>query len=115
MAREWLNIFFKLSGWLFKTKEKIVESKSFVRAFPYALIIIFFEFGFAIISLPLYLVVSPKVIQERGFIFPISDRPSKRGDLELVYASRRRISLTTGLGAGVFVVLKVILIAATSL
>lgn len=114
MTEKWLNLFFKLSGFIFKTKQQVVKSENWVKVLPQTLIIIFFELGFAIISLPMYLIVSPKAIQERGFIFPFAEKDNKEETIK-VYTARRRISLTTGLGAGTFVVLKVLLIAITSL
>ena len=115
MSDRWLNLFFKLSGFIFKTKQKVVEADNWVKVFPQVLIIIFFELGFAIISLPMYLVVSPKAVQERGFIFPLAEKENTSKDEVIrVYTTRRRISLTTGLGAGTFIVLKVLLIIFTS-
>ncbi|MDO8668758.1 MAG: Ig-like domain-containing protein [Candidatus Buchananbacteria bacterium] len=116
MSERWLNLFLKLSGFIFNTKQKVVKADNWVMVIPHVLVIIVFELGFAIISLPMYLIVSPKAVQERGFIFPMGEgEKSDKKDVIRVYTARRRISLTTGAGAGTFFVLKILLIVFTSL
>ncbi|NCN07569.1 hypothetical protein GW933_02635 [Candidatus Falkowbacteria bacterium] len=93
----------------------MIESDNWIKIFPQVLIIIFFELGFAIISLPMYFIVSPKKVQEKGFIFSINEeKENNKESIIWAYTARRRISLTTGFGAGTFIILKVLLIIFTS-
>lgn len=106
-----LNFFFRFSGYTFGLKQKIVRADSWLIAAPYALLLIFSELGFMLVSLPVYLFVSPGKIQEEGFIFP---RETKDASLAKGYAIRRKITLTTLFGAGGVFVLKLLLIAIVS-
>ena len=113
MAKRWLNLFFKTSGFIHREKQKLAQADSFVKVFPRALFIIVFELGFVIISLPLYFLVSPEKVQETGVIFPTHEKDKEEKVLN-IYRARRKIGLTTGLGAGGFFVLKILLILFTS-
>lgn len=106
-----LNFFFRFSGYTFRLKQRIVQSDSWLVATPYALLLVFSELGFMLISLPVYLLVSPAKIQEEGIIFP---RAVKDASLAKNYATRRKITLSTLLGAGGVFLLKLLFIAIVS-
>lgn len=112
MAGKWLNLFLRFSSFIFALKQKIVETKSWISSVPSLFLFLLSEFLFLIISLPFYLIVSPKKIQERGFIFPIKEKEFP-AHLQ-VYVVRRKISVTTLLSvAGIFL-LKFIFVGAVS-
>lgn len=92
-------------------KQKIVASDSWARALPYVFLLLMAEAVFVIVSLPLYLAVSPQKLQERGFIFPLQ---SKNREHLNTYIIRRKISLTTVFSAGAVLFFKFILISAVS-
>jgi hypothetical protein len=106
-----LNLFFRFSGYTFKLKQKIVGVDNWLLIIPYSLLLIVSELGFMLISLPVYLLVPPSKIQEEGFLFPkkIKDESEVK-----VYALRRKITLTTFIGAGSLFLLKVLFIGITS-
>jgi len=97
MASRWLNIFFRYAGYTHSLKQKIVGADNWVKAAPYAAVLIISELGFAAASLPMYLIVRPEAIQEEGRIFP---RRRKAPPQLQVYIVRRKISLATFFGAG---------------
>lgn len=111
MAAKWLNIFFRYSGYTYSLKQKIVGAESWFQAVPYAVILIISELGFAVVSLPMYLIVKPDAIQEGGNSFP---RQKKVAPQVRVYAVRRRISLATFFSAGGILALKIIFIGVVS-
>ncbi len=111
MAAKWLNFFFKFSGFVFNLKQKIVKSDSLFKVLPEALFLLLLEFGFAIVSLPMYLLVSPKKVQENGDIFP---KTVKEKNKISTYTVRRKISLATSLGAAVIFFSKLIFVGIVS-
>jgi len=111
MSTKWLNIFFRFSGFVFALKQKIVSADSWTKAVPYAVLLMVTELGFVIISLPMYILVPPEKVQEGGKIFPRKERT--RPQLH-TYVVRRKISLTTILGAGGIFAFKVIFIGIVS-
>lgn len=106
-----LNLFFRFSGYTFKLKQKIVQADNWFLLVPYSLLLIVSELGFMFVSLPIYLLVSPAKLQEEGFIFPkkIKDKPEVQ-----VYTVRRKITLTTVLGASGIFVAKIIFVGIAS-
>lgn len=112
MTKRWLNLFFRFSSLFFKIKQKIVEAKNWYIALMYALLLAVTEILFAIISLPLYFIVSPDKLYEQGFVFPSKEGPEKKLS---TYVVKRRISLVTlGAAAGIYLV-KVLLVGVISL
>jgi hypothetical protein len=112
MSKQWLNLYLKFSSFIFDSKQKIVKADSWVVALPYALIVIVFELGFAVVSLPMYLLVSPAQVTERGFIFPLADKKQQTVKL---YQIRRKVSVATFLGAGGLWLVKLLLVGLISL
>jgi hypothetical protein len=112
MSIRWLNLFLRFSSYVFVLKQKIVESSSWIKVLPYAVLLFLVEIIFAIVSLPMYLLVAPTKLQERGKFFPSSDKDFSQLK---TYTIRRKISLTTVLGAGGIFLIKVIFISAVSL
>lgn len=106
-----LNLFFKVSSFTFEIKQKIVQAESLVKVIPYAILLIFVEFGFFLISLPLYLLVSPVSLQEEGLVFPTAIKSKEEFH---TYTVRRKISLTTILGGGGLWLAKLAFIAIVS-
>jgi hypothetical protein len=106
-----INLLFRVSGYTFNLKQKIVKADNWLIIIPYTFLLIISELGFIIVSLPVYILVPPKKVQEEGFIFPkeIKDAP----DLK-VYTIRRKITLTTILGTGGVLFIKVALIGLSS-
>ncbi|MFA6145960.1 MAG: hypothetical protein WC697_01335 [Patescibacteria group bacterium] len=111
MPRKWLNLFLFFSGYIFSLKQKIVGAKNGIVALPYVFLFLLTESAFLIISLPFYLVVSPKKLQENGFIFPSKEKAQKHFS---VYIIRRKISLATLFSAGGIFLLKFIFIGLVS-
>ncbi len=111
MSGKLLNLFLRFSGFIFNLKQKIVDAKSWTQAFPFVILLLLTELVFLIVSLPLYLVVSPKKLQESGFIFPSKEKEPEHFHIYLV---RRKISLATIFGAGGIVLLKFIFIGLVS-
>jgi hypothetical protein len=111
MSKRWLNLFLHFSGYIFSLKQKIVDAKSWTLALPYVFLLLLAELGFLLISWPLYLAVSPEKLQERGFVFPTKEK--EPAHLQ-VYTVRRKISLTTILGAIVILVIKFIFVTLVS-
>lgn len=113
MATKWLNIYLKFSGLNYSLKKKLIEAESWYRAVPYVFIIVIFELGFAIISIPLYLIVPPKKVQEEGFLFPSRDK-ALSANIRL-YTARRKISLGTFFSALILFLIKAVFIGTVSL
>jgi len=111
MTKRWLNLFFRFSGFIFLLKQKIVKPSSWVKVLPFVILLVLLEIIFALISLPMYLLVAPSKLQESGNIFPSKDKDFSQFKN---YVIRRKISLVTTLGAGGIFLLKVILIGAVS-
>ncbi|MDD4901449.1 MAG: hypothetical protein PHS62_05140, partial [Patescibacteria group bacterium] len=111
MSIKWLNLFLHFSGRIFFLKQKIVEAKSWIRALPYVFLLLLTEILFLIVSLPLYLIVSPKKLQESGFIFPSQEKEPVHFH---VYIVRRKISLATVFGAGGIFLLKFVFVGLVS-
>lgn len=107
MSNKFLNLFLHFSSRIFLLKEKIVQSKSWTTTIPYATLLLITELSFMVISLPLYIVVSPKKVLETGFVFPSSEREPKHLHSYIV---RRKITLTTVSGVGGLFVLKIVLV-----
>ncbi|MFA6194994.1 MAG: Ig-like domain-containing protein [Patescibacteria group bacterium] len=106
-----LNLFFRFSGFTFRLKQKIVAANNWLIAIPYAFLLVIFELGLMIISLPVYLLVSPAKIQEEGFIFPRAVKDAvPAGD----YALRRKITLATLFGAAGIFLLKILFVGVVS-
>ena len=107
MSTRFLNIFFRYSGFVFNTKQKIATAQNWYKVLPHAVLLLFIEMGFAVVSLPFYFLVSPKKLQESGIFFP-----SQEKDISKMhhYIVRRRISLATFFGVGSVFVIKVFLI-----
>ncbi len=112
MEVKWLNFFLRYSAFTFGLKQKMIEAGSWVHALPYATLLILSELGFAIVSVPLYLIVSPKRLQETGIIFPTKQRQKEHFH---VYVVRRKISLVTVFGAAGIWSAKTIFVGAVSL
>ncbi|OGL93118.1 hypothetical protein A3H11_03860 [Candidatus Uhrbacteria bacterium RIFCSPLOWO2_12_FULL_47_10] len=111
MARKLLQFFLKTSAVIFFLKEKMIKTNGLFKTALYAVVIILMEFIFAIISLPLFLLVSPHKLQEKGFIFPIGklEHPHLKS-----YAMRRKISIATIGGAGGIFIAKILFISIVS-
>lgn len=111
MAKEWLSIFFKFSGFVFTLKQKMIKTDNVLKAIPYAIVLFVIEFVFAVISLPIYLFVPPKLLQETGFVFPSQ---YKEMEISQTYIVRRKISLATAASAGGVFLLKVFFVGIVS-
>lgn len=111
MSSHWLNLFLRFSGHIFILKQKIVEAPSWPRALYYVGKLLLVELIFLAVSFPLYLAVSPKKLQETGFIFPSKE---KEDDHLRGYIVRRKISLTTVFGAGGVFLIKFVFIGLVS-
>lgn len=111
MSDRWLNLFLHFSGYIFNLKQKIVQANSWLVALPNVILLLLVELCFIIISFPLYLIVSPKQLQERGLIFPSQEKEQTHFH---IYIIRRRISLTTVLSAGGIFLLKFVFIGLVS-
>jgi len=112
MTYRWLNFFFHFSGYVFDLKQRIFNNESLIKTVFLSIWLVLVEIGFAIISLPMYLLVAPYKVQEDGTVFPSKNKVK----IELqTYAMRRKISLATILSAGGLFLFKVILLAAVSL
>ncbi len=109
MKASWLNIFFHFSGKIFKLKQGLIASTRWYVAVYYALLLFFVELALAIISFPLYFLVSPKDIQKGG----LYSLPGPQASIN-EYLWRRRIGLTTGVGATSVFLLKVVLVGVVS-
>lgn len=106
MEVKFLNIFLRFSGWIFSLKNKLIKAKGWYRVLPIALLLIFVEIIFTLISLPLFFLVPPKSIQEKGFIFPGKEQKQFQN-----YVIRRKITLATTVGAGGIFALKVLVVS----
>lgn len=105
MASRALNWFFCYSGWVFSLKKKILNTNSWPKAIFYSFVLLLSEIIFLVISLPLYLLVSPKKIQEKGWLFPKKEKENKRlGG----YIIRRRIGLLTMVSVFLLLAVKVV-------
>lgn len=111
MEARWLNFFLKYSAYTFSLKQKIAQSGNWTKAFPHAVLLLISELGFAIVSIPLYVLVPPKNLQESGVVFPKKEKDRVHFNL---YVVRRKISLTTVAGAAAIWAIKVIFIGAVS-
>ena len=113
MEARWLNIFLKASGFLARLKKKAVSSNSLIYSLGYGLIIVAVELLFAFLSIPLFIIVPPKKLQEPGFIFPKKYRERKTQSYK-AYIVRRKVSLATVFGAGGILVVKLLFISFVS-
>jgi len=111
MSSGWLNFFLRFSGMIFLLKQKVVEAKSWVYALYYAFLLLIIEILFVLVSFPLYLLVSPEKLQERGIVFPLKEKEPARFSSYIV---RRKISLTTVFGAGGVFLFKFVFISLVS-
>jgi len=78
MPKIFLNLFFKISGFGFFLKQRMADTESRFKVLFYALLIIIIELFFVILAFPLYLIVSPKQLQKRGFVFSYEKYEVKR-------------------------------------
>lgn len=69
MSSKWLNFYLHLVSFNFKLKQKMIQAKSWINLVPLVIVFIFSELFLAIISIPLYFIVSPQKVQEKGFFF----------------------------------------------
>jgi hypothetical protein len=111
LKEKWLNLFLHFSGYIFLLKEKIVKERNWMRALPNVFLLLLAELLFLIISLPLYLMVSPKKIQESGFVFPKKDKEPVHLH---IYVMRRKITLVTIFTAGGIFLSKVFFVGLVS-
>lgn len=91
MNSKWLNFYLHFVSFNFRLKQKMIQAKSWVNLVPLVIVFIFSELFLAIISIPLYFIVPPQKVQEKGFIFPVKDEAPK--DHFENYIVRRKISL----------------------
>lgn len=112
METRWLNFFLRFSGYISRLKQKLVQSDRWTSVFPSAVLLICAECVFAIVSLPMYVLVSPKNVQETGILFPTKQKDKTSYQSFIV---RRKISLFTIGGAGGVYVLKVLMVGIISL
>lgn len=113
MTTGFLNLYLRFSGYVFKLKQKVVQTEKWTVVLPSALLLIGSECVLSVISLPLFIFVSPDKVQETGFVFP-----AKQIDTRSAYQSfmvRRKISLFTVGSAGSIYVLKVLIVGIVSL
>ncbi|MFA6228504.1 MAG: hypothetical protein WC668_04985 [Patescibacteria group bacterium] len=111
MSKRWLNLFFSYSGYVFGLRQKVVKTGQWYRVLPLAVELLAIEVVFAVVSLPMYLLVPPDRLQEQGMIFPSRQKAVKP---LRVYTVRRRISLATAGGAGGLFVLKILVVGILS-
>ena len=111
MSKHFLNFFFRYSGFVFNAKRRIVEADKWHRVAPWAVLLFFSELGFIVASLPFYFFVSPKKLQERGFIFPSAEEDAVHFQH---FIMRRKISLAAFFGAGGVWVFKLAMLAVVS-
>lgn len=112
METRWLNFFLRFSGYISRLKQKLVQSDRWTSVFPSAILLICAECLFALVSLPMYVLVSPKQVQETGILFPAKQKDKTSYQAFVV---RRKISLFTIGGAGGVYVLKVLMVGIISL
>ncbi|MDP2630771.1 MAG: hypothetical protein Q8P56_05170, partial [Candidatus Uhrbacteria bacterium] len=111
MSKRFLNFFIRYSSFLYSVKKRIVEERDVKKTIFYAVELLGVEALLMVVSLPLFIMVPPERLQERGFIFPQSE---KEPDQVKVYIIRRKISLVTILGAGGLFLVKVLFVAIVS-
>lgn len=109
MQANWLSIFFRFSGQIYRLKQNLMVSTPWYLAIYYALLLFFMEVVLTIISFPLYFLVSPKNIQKGG-LYSTSMPPGSVQE----YLWRRKISLSTGFGAVAVFLIKIILVGGLS-
>jgi len=109
MEANFLNLFLHFSSRVFALKDRLVKAKGWRQALPIAIILILTELVFLIVSLPLFFVVSPKKIQEKGLVFPAQDKKQYHN-----YVFRRKVTLTTILSAGGIFALKLFFVGIVS-
>lgn len=112
MSKRWLNLFLLYSGYVFGLRQKVVKTGEWYKVLPLAVELLAVEVVFAVVSLPMYLLVPPDKIQEEGTIFPSRQKAAKP---LRIYTVRRRISLATVSGAGGLFVLKVLVVGVLSI
>ncbi|MFA5125026.1 MAG: Ig-like domain-containing protein [Patescibacteria group bacterium] len=111
MSKRWLNLFLSYSGYVFGLRQKVVKTGQWYKVLPLAVELLAIEVVFAVVSLPMYLLVPPDRLQEQGMIFPSRQKVAKP---LRVYTVRRRISLATASGAGGLFVLKILVVGVLS-
>ena len=109
MAARWLNVYFRFSGKIFHLKQNLIGSKNWYVAGYYAFLLFFTELGLVVVSLPLYIIVSPDKIMAGG-VYKIPERPSSMQE----YILRRRIGLSSGAGVLAMLFIKFVVIGAVS-
>ncbi|OGL98043.1 hypothetical protein A2304_00855 [Candidatus Uhrbacteria bacterium RIFOXYB2_FULL_57_15] len=110
MEKRFLNVFLMFSGYVFALKERLVQAKDWYRVLAIATALILAELVFALVSLPLYFVVSPKKVQESGMVFPERKGAGKYRD----YVVRRKITMASALGATAVFALKIFFVGVVS-
>ncbi len=113
MEVRWLNIFLRVTGLIAALKNRLVESKDWYRILGYSVALVVLEIIFSIISIPLYLMVSPKKVQEKGFIIPRKERGGQKEALQ-TYTVRRKVSIATFFSAGGVIAAKTIFVGIVS-
>lgn len=108
MEVHFLNIFLRLSGMVFRLKNRLVKAHGW-RILPIAVTLVLAELIFILVSLPLFFLVSPKSVQERGLIFPASEKRQWQG-----YMIRRKVTMITAVGAGSVWAFKILVVGIIS-
>ncbi len=111
MAKQFLNFFFRYSGLVFNIKRGISETNKWYKSLFLSLALFLIELVFIIISLPFYFLISPKKLQERGFIFPSSGESAAAFNHFIV---RRKITTVTIAGVSAVWLLKAAVLGAIS-
>ena len=107
MLNYWLKMFFLYSGKVYSVKKKILETQTFYKTILITIWLLILEIGLFIFALPLFLIVSPKNLQERGFVFPFKE---KEVEHKKYYSFRRKISVLSFFGIAGIIILKVMLV-----
>ncbi|MBI2475070.1 hypothetical protein HYV69_01460 [Candidatus Uhrbacteria bacterium] len=110
MIERFSIIFLRFSGIIFNLKGRLIQAEGWHRALPIAVELIVVEMIFTVVSLPLFFIVSPKKIQESGFIFPSKEKEHFHN-----FSVRRKITLTTTFGAALIYAIKIIFVGIVSL
>lgn len=106
MAKKWLNLFFRYSAITFYLKQKLSSTDKWYEMFFYGILVILLELLFIIITLPIYFILTPKKLQERGWVFP---HHGDESESMRAYIIKRKISIGTVSGVGGVLFLKLFL------
>ena len=101
----WLNVFFRLFGYTSSLKQKIVQSNNWLVVLLYAFLLVITELVFIIVSLPVYIFISPEKIHEKGSVLlqSMKDKTDIR-----TYTVRRNVSVATSLAVIGVLAIKII-------